>query len=145
MPNLFKVGDRVYVDGYTVPNAKDEKVHVKGRGTVTIIDICYNVTMDKPFVDELGRKRYTFTATAEELSPLKNKENKIVCYVKDRTVHCKLFSAEGLIAHTQATCNTDDAFDFLTGVQIALQRMLKTQNKELVLPAPKTIKFIDFN
>lgn len=145
MPNLFKVGDRVYVDGYTVSNAKDEKVHVKGSGTVTMIDICYNVTMDKPFVDELGRKRSNFTATAEELSHLKDKDTKIVCYVKERTVHCKLFGAEGLTAHTQATCNTDDAFDFLTGVQIALQRMLKTQNKELVLPAPKTIKFIDFN
>lgn len=145
MPNKFKVGDIVYVDGYTTVNTKNERVHVKGSGTVREVDICYLIIMDKPFVDELGRKRSFFVATAEEVSPLKHKTTKIVCYAKDHTVHCKLFSAEGLVAHTQATCSPDDAFDFLTGVQIALQRMLKTQNKELVLPSLKNIKFIDFN
>ena len=44
-----------------------------------------------------------------------------------------------------ATCSPDDTFDFLTGAQIALQRMLKAHNKELVLPTLKNIKFIDFN
>ena len=145
MPNTFKVGDRVYVDGYTARGAKKENVHVKGSGTVKEVAFVYLIIMDKPFVDEFGRKRSFFIATTNELSYLKDKEAKIVFYGKGRTVHCKLFSAEGLTAHTQATCNSDDTFDFLTGVQIALQRMLKTQNKELVLPALKTIKFIDFN
>lgn len=150
MPKNFKVGDRVYVDGYTACGTPKGRVHVEGSGTVRttdelMSDCIYTIIMDKPFVDELGRKRSTFTAVTKELSPLKDKDTKIVFYAKDRTVHCKLFSAEGLMVQTQATCNSDDTFDFLTGVQIALQRMLKAQNKELVLPALKNIKFIDFN
>ena len=34
MPN-FKVGDRVYVDGYTTHNDRGEKVHVKGTGVIS--------------------------------------------------------------------------------------------------------------
>lgn len=144
----FKVGARVYVDGYTTPNARNKRVHVKGNGTVKEGDFIYAIVMDKPFVDEFGLTRTLFAATERELSPLKvtnQKDNKLVFYIKDRTVHCKLFSAEGLVSHTQATCSPDDTFDFLTGVQIALHRMLKEQNKESVLPALKNIKFIDFN
>lgn len=145
MPN-FKVGDRVYVDGYTTSNAKNERVHVKGSGTVQhrVVNCC-TVTMDKPFVDEFGRTRSYFVASPYEVRPLTNQDSKLVFYTKNLTVHCKLFSAEGLVSHAQATCSPDDTFDFLTGVQIALQRMLKEQNKELVLPALKNIKFIDFN
>lgn len=144
----FKVGDRVYVDGYTTPNSRNKRVHVKGNGTVKDVDFVYAIVMDKPFVDEFGFTRTLFAAAEREVSPLTatvQKETKLVFYIKDRTVHCKLFSAEGLMSHTQATCSPDDTFDFLTGVQIALQRMLKEQNKELVLPALKNIKFIDFN
>ena len=141
----FKIGDRVYVDGYTTPNAKNERGHVKGSGTVHRVDYCYTVTMDKPFVDEFGRTRSYFVASPYEVRPLTNQDSKLVFYTKNLTVHCKLFSAEGLVSHAQATCSPDDTFDFLTGVQIALQRMLKEQNKELVLPALKNIKFIDFN
>lgn len=144
----FKRGDRVYVEGYTTPNARNKSVHVKGSGTVKTVDFIYGIIMDKPFVDEFGVTRTYFAAVERELSPLKatnQKDTKLVFYIKDRTVHCKLFSAEGWVSHTQATCSPDDTFDFLTGVQIALQRMLKEQNKELVLPALKNIKFIDFN
>lgn len=144
MPN-FKVGDRVYVDGYTIRNTKGERVHVVGGGIVKEIDVCYTITMDKPFVDEHGCTRSYFIAFEHEVSPIKSKDIKLVFYTKDHIVHCKLFSAEGLVSHTQATCSPDDSFDFLTGVQIALQRLLKAQNKELVLPALKNIKFIDFN
>lgn len=143
----FKVGDRVYVDGYTTPNARNKRVHVKGNGTVKEVDCIYAIVMDKPFVDEFGLTRTFFAAAERELSPLKvtnQKDNKLVFYIKDRTVHCKLFSAEGLVSHTKAVCSPDDDFDFLTGVQIALQRMLKAQRKELVLPALDNIKFIDF-
>lgn len=144
MPN-FKVGDRVYVDGYTTPNDKNERVHVKGSGTVKRAGYGCTVTMDKPFVDEFGHTRSFFVASPHEVRPLTNQDSKLVFYTKNLTVHCKLFSAEGLVSHAQATCSPDDTFDFLTGVQIALQRMLKMQNKELVLPALKNIKFIDFN
>lgn len=150
MPN-FKVGDRVYVDGYTPSNARNKRVHVKGVGTISrtaSAPSVYSVTMDKPFVDEYGDACTYFAAFERELSPLKatnDKDIKLVFYIKDYTVHCKLFSTEGLMSHTQAECSPDDTFDFLTGVQIALQRMLKEQNKELVLPALKNIKFIDFN
>lgn len=144
----FKVGDRVYVDGYTTPNARNKRVHVKGSGTVKAVDFIYAIVMDKPFVDEFGFTHTVFAAAERELSPLKApnpKGTKLVFYTKDNTVHCKLFSVKDLMSHTQATCSPDDTFDFLTGVQIALQRMLKEQNKELVLPALKNIKFIDFN
>lgn len=144
----FKVGDRVYVDGYTTPNARNKRVHVKGNGTVKEVDFIYAIIMDKPFVDEFGITRALFAAAERELRSLKvtnQKDNKLVFYIKDHTVHCKLFSAEGLVSHTQATCSPDDTFSFLTGVQIALHRMLKEQNKELVLPPLKNIKFIDFN
>lgn len=140
----FKVGDRVYVDGYTIRNTKGARVHVVGGGIIKEIDGCYIITMDKPFVDENGCTRSSFIALEHEVSPIKSKDIKLVFYTKDHIVHCKLFSAEGLVSHTQATCSPDDSFDFLTGVQIALHRMLKTQNKELVLPALKNIKFIDF-
>lgn len=143
----FKVGDRVYVDGYTTSNARNKRVHVKGNGTVDEVGFIYAVVMDKPFVDEGGFTRSLFAAAERELSPLtatNQKETKLVFYIKDHTVRCKLFSAEGLMSHTQAECSPDDTFDFLTGVQIALQRMLKEQDKELVLPALKNIKFIDF-
>lgn len=150
MPNDFKIGDKVYVDGYTACGTPKGRIHVEGSGTVRatdelMSDCIYTIIMDKPFVDELGRKRSTFAAITKELSPLKDKDTKIVFYAKDHTVHCKLFNAGGLMAHTQATCSPDDTFDFLIGVQIALQRMLKTQNKELILPPRKNIKFIDFN
>lgn len=145
MTNTFKVGTRVYVDGYTTPNGKNERVHVEGSGTVNHVGYGCTVTMDKPFVDEVGRTRLYFVASPHEVRPLKNQDSKLVFYTKNRTVHCKLFSAESLVSHAQATCSPDDTFDFLTGVQIALQRMLKAQQKELVLPALKNIKFIDFN
>lgn len=145
MTNTFKVGMRVYVDGYTTPNGKNERVHVEGSGTVNRVGYGCAVTMDKPFVDEVGRTRSFFVASPHEVCLLKNQDSKLVFYTKDNTVHCKLFSAKGLVSHAQATCSPDDTFDFLTGVQIALQRMLKTQNKELVLPTLKNIKFIDFN
>ena len=145
MTNTFKVGTRVYVDGYTTPNGKNERVHVEGSGTVNHVGYGCTVTMDKPFVDEVGRTRSYFVAFPHEVRPLKNQDSKLVFYTKNRTVHCKLFSAESLVSHAQATCSPDDTFDFLTGVQIALQRMLKAQRKELVLPALKNIKFIDFN
>ena len=147
----FKSGDRVYVDGYTTSNTRNERVHVKGAGTIsgtTFAPSVYTVDMDKPFVDEFGVTRSFFAAAKQELSPLKatnQKDTKLVFYIKDHTVHCKLFSTKGLMFHTQAKCSPDDTFDFLTGVQIALQRMLKTQNKELVLPTLKNIKFMDFN
>ena len=141
----FKVGDRVYVDGYTTPNDKKERVHVEGSGTVHRVGYGCTVTMDKPFVDEFGYTRSFFVAFPHEVHPLKPKDIKMVFYLKGNTVHCKLFNAEGLVSHAQATCSPDDTFDFFTGVQIALQRMLKEQNKELVLPALKNIKFIDFN
>lgn len=142
----FKIGDRVYVDGYSTVNSRNKRVHVKGVGTISgtaSAPIVYSVTMDKSFVDKFGNTCTCFAAFERELSPLK--ATKLVFYTKDNTVHCKLFSVKDLMSHTQATCSPDDTFDFLTGVQIALQRMLKEQNKELVLPALKNIKFIDFN
>lgn len=147
----FKDGDRVYVDGYSPSNTRNERVHVKGAGTISGTPFApgvYTVDMDKPFVDADGVTRSYFIALGRELSFIEvenTKDTKLVFYIKDRTVHCKLFSPKGLMSHTQATCSPDDTFDFLTGVQIALQRMLKEQNKELVLPALKNIKFIDFN
>lgn len=146
----FKVGDRVHVDGYTTPNNRGERVHVKGTGTIratAFAPLVYSVKMDKPYIDNYSCTTPFFAAYECELTPLMpiNEKTKLVFYIKDRTVHCKLFSAEGLVSHTQATCSPDDTFDFLTGVQIALHRMLKEQNKESVLPALKNIKFIDFN
>ena len=147
----FKIGDRVYVDGYSPSNSRNKRVHVKGVGTISgtaSAPIVYSVTMDKPFVDEFGDTCTYFAAFEREISPLKAtnpKDTKLVFYTKDNTVHCKLFSVKDLMSHTQATCSPDDTFDFLTGVQIALQRMLKAHNKELVLPTLKNIKFIDFN
>lgn len=140
----FKVGDRVYVDGYSTMNSRKQRVHVKGVGTISdtaAAPTIYFVTMDKPF----GDTGTYFAAFERELSPLKAtnpKDTKLVFYTKDNTVHCKLFSVKDLMSHTQATCSPDDTFDFLTGVQIALQRMLKEQNKELVLPALKTLNLL---
>ena len=145
MPN-FKIGDRVYANGSTTSG-----VPVKGTGVIVKImynSSIYTVLMDKPYIDRNGTPIKCFAAFSYELHPLKainQKDTKLVFYTKDNTVHCKLFSAEGLVSHTQAKCSPDDTFAFLTGVQIALQRMLKEQNKELVLPALKNIKFIDFN
>lgn len=145
MPN-FKIGDRVYTNGSTTSG-----VPVKGTGVIVKImynSSIYTVLLDKPYIDRNGTPIKYFAAFSYELHPLKainQKDTKLVFYTKDNTVHCKLFSAEGLVSHTQAKCSPDDTFDFLTGVQIALQRMLKEQNKELVLPALKNIKFIDFN
>lgn len=142
----FKRGDRVYVDGITTSG-----VPVKGTGVIVKVmyaSSIYTVLMNKPYIDRNGTPIKYFAAFSYELHPLKatnQKDTKIVFYTKDNTVHCKLFSAKDLMSHTQATCSPDDTFDFLTGVQIVLQRMLKEQGKELVLPALKNIKFIDFN
>ena len=146
----FKVGDRVYVDGYTIPNNRGERVHVKGTDTIrdtAFAPLVYSVKMDKPYIDNYSCTTPFFAAHGRELTPLMpiNEKTKLVFYIKDRTVHCKLFSIKGLVSQTQARCSPDDTFDLLTGVQIVLQRMLKEQNTELVLPALKNIKFIDFN
>lgn len=154
----FKVGDRVYVDGHTTHNTRGENVHVKGTGVIsgtTFAPAVYSVKMDEPYINQHYCSTPFFSALPhelfsikkeEELSPLKNQDGKLVFYIKNRTVHCMLFSDERLVvSHTMATCSPDDTFDFLTGVQIALQRMLKAHNKELVLPTLKNIKFIDFN
>ena len=76
MTNTFKVGTRVYVDGYTTPNGKNERVHVEGSGTVNHVGYGCTVTMDKPFVDEVGRTRSYFVASPYEVCPLKNQDNK---------------------------------------------------------------------
>lgn len=146
----FKVGDRVHVDGYTISNNRGERMHVKGTGTISataFAPLVYSVKMDKPYIDNYSCTTPFFAAYERELTPLMpiNEKTKLVFYIKERTVHCKLFSIKGLVSHTMATCSPDDTFDFLTGVQIALQRMLKAHNKELVLPTLKNIKFIDFN
>lgn len=81
----FKVGDKVYVDGYTTPNARNKRVHVKGNGTVKEVDFIYAIVMDKPFVDEFGLTRTLFAAAERELSPLKvtnQKANKLVFTLK---------------------------------------------------------------
>lgn len=93
----FKTGDRVYVDGYTTPNDKKERVHVEGSGTVHRVGYGCTVTMDKPFVDEFGYTRSFFVASPHEVHPLKPKDIKMVFYLKGNTVHCKLFNAEGLV------------------------------------------------
>ena len=126
----FKIGDRVRVQPYSY------RVEITG----TIINVrgqycLYDVALDKPFLESME----TYLAAKEDKA-------KIVFYVdpKERAVHCKFFGSMGMVAHTKAVCSPDDDFDFLTGVQIALQRMLKAQHKELVLPALGNVKFIDF-
>lgn len=133
----FKDGDRVMVHPY----------YYDGEITGTIIEVLkkyplYKVALDKPFLDSI---KY-YLAGESEITPAKEDKAKIVFYVepKERTVHCKLFGSMGMVAHTKATCSADDDFDFLTGVQIALQRMLKTQHKKMVLPSFNDIEFIDF-
>lgn len=133
----FKVGDRVMVHPYSY----DDEI------TGTIIEVLknyplYQVALDKPFLDSMK----FYLAGERELTPAKEDKAKIVFYVepKERTVHCKFFGSMGMVAHTKATCSADDDFDFLTGVQIALQRMLKTQHKKMVLPSFNDIEFIDF-
>lgn len=133
----FKIGDRVRVQPYSY----------RGEITGTIINVrgqycLYNVALDKPFLESME----TYLAAPGELAPAKEDKAKIVFYVdpKEHAVHCKFFGSMGMVAHTKAVCSPDDDFDFLTGVQIALQRMLKAQHKELVLPALDNVKFIDF-
>lgn len=133
----FKVGDRVMVHPYSYD----------GEITGTIIEVfkkypLYKVAVDKPFLDNMK----SYLAGESEITPAKEDKAKIVFYVepKERTVHCKFFGSMGMVAHTKATCSADDDFDFLTGVQIALQRMLKTQHKKRVLPSFNDIEFIDF-
>ncbi len=133
----FKVGDRVMVQPYSY----------RGERTGTIIRVVeqyplYDVSLDKPFLDDMK----SYLAAEGELIPAKEDKAKIVFYIepKERTVHCKFFGSMGMVAHTKATCSADDDFDFLTGVQIALQRMLKTQHKKMVLPSFNDIEFIDF-
>nr|DAI69046.1 MAG TPA: Nitrile hydratase beta subunit [Bacteriophage sp.] len=133
----FKVGDRVMVHPYSY----------RGEITGTIIRAVgryplYDVTLDKPFLE--GMKNYL--AAEGEITPVKDEKAKIVFYAepKERTVHCKFFGSMGMVAHTKSVCSPDDDFDFLTGVQIALQRMLKLQHKKMVLPSFNDIEFIDF-
>ncbi len=128
----FKVGDRVMVHPYSYD----------GEITGTIIEVLkkyplYNIALDN---------MKSYLAGESEITPAKEDKAKIVFYIepKERTVHCKFFGSMGMVAHTKATCSADDDFDFLTGVQIALQRMLKTQHKKMVLPSFNDIEFIDF-
>lgn len=133
----FKVGDRVRVHPYSY----------SWEITGTVIRVLkqyplYTVALDKPILEDMK----SYLAAEGEIAPAKEDKAKIVFYVepKERAVHCKFFGSMGMVSHTKAVCSPDDDFDFLTGVQIALQRMLKAQRKELVLPALDNIKFIDF-
>lgn len=133
----FKCGERVMVHPY----CHDEQV----TGTVVKVfklHSLYEVALDKPLLESMK----IYLAATGELTPVKEDKAKIIFYVepKERTVHCKFFGSMGMVAHTKATCSADDDFDFLTGVQIALQRMLKTQHKKMVLPSFNDIEFIDF-
>lgn len=103
MTNTFKVGTRVYVDGYTTPNGKNERVHVEGSGTVNRVGYGCTVTMDKPFVDEVGRTRSFFVASPHEVRPLKNQDSKLVFYTKtaQSTASCSVLKVWCLI-HRQS-------------------------------------------
>lgn len=133
----FKVGDRVMVHPYSY----------RGEITGTIIRAVeryplYEVALDKPFLADMK----SYLASESEIAPVKEDKAKVVFYVepKECAVHCKFFGSMGMVAHTKAVCSPDDDFDFLTGVQIALQRMLKLQHKKMVLPSFNDIEFIDF-
>lgn len=73
----FKVGDRVYVDGYTAHNDRGEKVHVKGTGVIsstTFAPDVYSVKMDKPYINHHYCTTTFFSARPHELFTIKKEE-----------------------------------------------------------------------
>lgn len=73
----FKVGDRVYVDGYTIHNDRGEKVHVKGTGVIsstTFAPDVYSVKMDKPYINQHYCTTTFFSALPHELFTIKKEE-----------------------------------------------------------------------
>lgn len=74
----FKVGDRVYVDGYTTHNTRGENVHVKGTGVIsgtTCAPAVYSVKMDEPYINQHYCSTPFFSALPTSYSPLKKRRN----------------------------------------------------------------------
>lgn len=84
-----------------------------------------------------GEDAYTgWNVRTPALKLVKRKaQEKLVIYVEDKKVKCKYINAGKTVDETIATCAPDDTFDFLTGAQIALQRLLKSKDAPVIINA----------
>ena len=62
------------------------------------------------------------------------KKTKVLIYHMENTVVAKLLDGKTLIAQGEGRCSQNDTFNLLTGAQIALLRLARTQHVKLVIP-----------
>lgn len=144
----FKVGDRVYVDGYTTHNDRGEKVHVKGTGVISSTQFApdvYSVKMDKPYINQHYCTTTFFSALPHELFTIKKeeelrmtnlaprKDTKIIIYTKGNRTFAKVIVGKRTVETECAVCSHDDVFSIFTGAQIALARLAYKNNAKPAL------------
>lgn len=69
---------------------------------------------------------------ARLIAPNRDKPDKIVIYQQGNTVHAK-YMHKGFYNDAVAKCMPEDKFDFLTGAQIALARLVKSEGAKPVM------------
>lgn len=75
---------------------------------------------------------WLFASELEIVKPAK--PVKLVIFMQDKKTVAKLFNPDSSTVIAQAKCSPDDNFNFLTGAQIALQRLVKKTKNKYVIP-----------
>lgn len=124
----YKVGDRVRVKNYF------GNTNLKGKtGTVIAIGVYYDygVEFDEPIkeynghnCDGRGKDGHCRWGYEAELEPV---DNKIVITTDGKTTLARLYEGKKVVKTAKAKCAPEDEFDFLTGAELAFNRV--TENK----------------
>lgn len=136
MANKFKLGDTVKC---TCAYSGNEWIKDQ-IGTVCHIysESEYGIDFDKDVgghtCNDTCIEGHGWAIPAKYLERAIPKEAKILIYHMKNTVIAKLLDGKKVIAQSTAQCSPDDTFNFLTGAQIALLRLARTQHVKHIIP-----------
>lgn len=126
---MYEVGQRVRLTNPLLPKFRG-KVGIITYKTEKLVsgEILYMIRAN----DIAG-----YAAYAWEITPIPEIEQKpkLVVYLDDKAVvHAKYISEGKTIAETTAKCHPEDKFNFLTGAQVAIQRLVADSGNDFVFP-----------
>ena len=123
MQHEYKVGDKVIIDYCNIENL----VQLKGKDVVGVI---------RHIMDSKSDTRYLVTSEACssglycaikclacELDT--NETDKIVITHDGKTTTAKLYNGKDVVKTATAKCSPEDKFDFITGANLAMERLVK--------------------
>lgn len=124
----YEVGQRVRLTNPLLP---------KFRGKVGIITYTEKLVSGEMLYMIRAKDIAGYVAYAWEITPIPEIEQKpkLVVYLDDKAVaHAKYISEGRTIAEATARCHPNDTFNFLTGAQVAFQRLVADSGNDFVFP-----------